>query len=247
MSDSAGAEAPHFPMRVSEFLESADRYLNRGDIILSRSRTLSSKLIRATSGSFFSHAAMVFLVPQASEGFANTFLVESLYQGVGLATLVSYIGGNHPTEEIGILRLGGKEFDVNFFKQVRGLMLDHVHKPYDYGKIINLALSFLFGIRAGYAKMRNTKLAFKTWTPNEFICSGFIQYGYVEAMLRRGHDPTLVIFKPNVTARDREALLATTPEDLAKSQKLEWQYAVRSGWVYRAHSYEEARRIISRG
>jgi Permuted papain-like amidase enzyme, YaeF/YiiX, C92 family len=244
MSSNAGGE-PKFPMRVSEFLAQADKFLNRGDIILSRSPTLSSKLIRYTSGGFFSHAALVFLVPQKSDGYESTFVVESLYAGVGIGNLATYIGGKKPSEEIAVLRLVGKGFDVSFFKQVRGLMLDHVQKPYDYGRAVNLALSFLFGIRLGWAKIRNTKLAYKKWTPSEFICSGFIQYGYVDAMLRKGLDPTPVIFKTDATVRDREALLATTPEDLATSDKLKWLYAARRGFVYRVNSYEEAQKTIS--
>lgn len=245
MFDNAGVEPPQFPMRVSEFLAQADRFLNRGDIVLSRSPNLSSRLIRATSGGFFSHAAMVFLVPKRDDGFENTFVVESLYRGVGLGNLGSYIGGKRPSEEIAVLRLKGREFDQGFFKQVRGLMLDHVHKPYDFGKVVNLALSFLFGIRIGIAKLSRTKLVYKSWTPTEFICSGFIQYGYVEAMRRRGLDPTPVIFKKNGSARDREALLATTPEDMAKSEKLTWLFAVRRGFVYRVTHYEQACKIIS--
>jgi hypothetical protein len=245
MSNNAGDEPPQFPMRVGEFLAKADKFLNRGDIVLSRSPTLSSNLIRFTSGGFFSHAAMVFLVPQIDDGFENTFVVESLYAGVGIGNLNTYIGGKNPSEEIAILRKVGQGYDESFFKQVRGLMLDHVHKPYDYGKAVNLALSFLFGIRLGWAKIRNSKLAFKKWTPSEFICSGFIQYGYVDAMLRKNVDPTPVIFKKNATVKDREALLATTPEDLATSDKLTWLFAARRGFVYRVNSYEEARKIIS--
>ncbi len=245
MSSNAGVEPPHFPMRVNDFLKQADRFLNRGDIVLSRSPTLSSTLIRFTSGGFFSHAAMVFLVPQIDDGFENTFVVESLYAGVGIGNLGAYISGKNPSEEIAILRKVGDGFDEVFFKQVRGLMLDHVHKPYDYGRAVNLGLSFLFGIRLGWAKIRNSKLAYKKWTPTEFICSGFIQYGYVDAMLRKGLDPAPVIFKKGATATDRETLLATTPEDLATSDNLTWLYAVRRGFVYRVKSYAEARETIS--
>jgi Permuted papain-like amidase enzyme, YaeF/YiiX, C92 family len=244
MFDNVGDE-PKFPMRVGEFFAQADRFLNRGDIVLSRSPTLSSHLIRAMSGGFFSHAAMVFLVPQKNDGFENTFIVESRYQGVGLANLESYVDGKNPSEEIAVLRLEGRGFDQFYFKQVRGLLLNQVQKPYDFGKVINLGLSLLFGIRLGLSKLRRTRLVYKSWTPNEFICSGFIQYGYVEAMLRRGLDPSPVIFKADVSARDREALLATTPEDLATSNKLTWLYAVRRGFVHKVENYEQARETIS--
>src|SRR5260221_8157611 len=109
MSPNAGAELK-FPMPAGLFFDNADIFLNRGDILLSRSPTWASQIIRMFSGSFFSHAAMVFLLPQANEGFTHTFVIESLFKGVGLANLQTYVGGRHPIEEVGILRLEGKGF-----------------------------------------------------------------------------------------------------------------------------------------
>ena len=77
----------HFPMSVETFLKHAETLLMRSYVILSRSPTVSSWLIRIATGGFFSHAALVFLVPKPDDGFENTFVLESISAGVGLANL----------------------------------------------------------------------------------------------------------------------------------------------------------------
>ena len=232
-------------MRVSVFLAEADRYLNRGDIILTRGNYLSCRLIRLVIGSFFSHAALVFLVPQRQNGFNNTFILESMPTGIGLASLKSYIGGNKPSEDIAILRMKGRGFDYAYFMQVGALMLDHVKTSYDFGRAINLGLTLFFGLRHKWSKTGRRFSILKKWAPSQFICSGFIQYGFVEAMRRQGMDPAKAVLKKGLSTEDRDGLLAISPQDIADSEKPKWLYAVRRGWVYEAHSYEEARKIIS--
>lgn len=244
MSNSAGDE-PKFPMRVSDFLAEADRYLNRGDIILTRGNYFSSRLIRLIIGGFFSHAALVFLVPQRQNGFNNTFILESMPTGIGLASLKSYIGGNKPSEDIAILRMKGRGFDYAYFMQVGALMLDHVKTAYDFGRATNLGLTLFFSLRRKWSKTGRPFSIMKQWAPSQFICSGFIQYGFVEAMRRQGMNPTPAIFKQGLSPEDRGGLLAISPQDIAESQSPKWLYAVRRGWVYQVNSYEEARRVIS--
>ena len=105
MSADAGAEPPHFPMRVGEFLKDADRYMDRGDIILTRNKTWGSRIVHFGTGSFFTHSAFVFLLPSLQEHFDNTFVLESMPSGVGLANIKGWITGKNPPEEIAILRL----------------------------------------------------------------------------------------------------------------------------------------------
>ena len=245
MSNNAGVEPPHFPMRVSDFLAEADRYLNRGDIILTRGNYMSSRIIRLIIGSFFSHAALVFLVPQRGNGFNNTFILESMPSGIGLANLKSYIGGKNPTEDIAILRMKGRGFDYAYFKRVGALMLDFVKTSYDFGRAINLGLSLFFSLRRKWSKSGRPFSIMKHWAPSQFICSGFIQYGFVEAMRRQGMNPSSAILKHGLSADDRDGLLAISPQDIAESEKPAWLYAIRRGWVYEVSSYEEAKKIIS--
>jgi hypothetical protein len=47
-----------------------------------------------------------------------------------------------------------------------------------------------------------------------------------------------------MSADDREGLLAIAPEDIARSHKPIWLYAIRCGYVYRVDNYEQARKTI---
>jgi Permuted papain-like amidase enzyme, YaeF/YiiX, C92 family len=249
--------ADQSPYTVSQFLNTAEQHLRKGDIILSRSPTFTSWLIRKATGSSFSHAALVFLVSEPAEGYDNTFLLESTGNGVGLANLQHYIGGKKPSAEIAILRFKDQTLGSAFFKRARGLMLDHVQAEYDYGVIVRLTLSILFGARLGYAKIRKgsdeamqtaverTRKRILRWVPPQFICSGFIQYGLVKAAVREGMDPALVILRNGLDIQSGDELLAVTPEDVSHSDKLQWLYVARRGWVYDVDSRERALKIIS--
>ncbi len=245
MLASAGDRPPHFPMRVSEFLGSAETYLHRGDIILSRNQTLASKLIRFTTGGFFSHSAFVFLLPRREEGLDSTFVLESVSSGVGVGNFKVWVSGPKATEEVAILRLEGEGLDLGFFNKVGGLMLDYVNASYDYGRVINMALSILFGLQWRWSKLSKRRTSMKPWVPKTFICSGFIQYGLVEAQRRRQLDPSSVVLKEDLSANDHDGLLAVSPEDIATSTKPTWLYVIHRGWVHQVQSYAQAREIIS--
>lgn len=245
MSLNAGAEPPHFPMPVNEFLKQSDRFLNRGDIILTRNKTLGSRIVHIGTGSFFTHAALVFLLPSPTEHFENTFVLESMPSGVGLANIKRWITGNNPPEEIAILRLEGHGLDRAYFKLVGGIMLDQVNAAYDYGIAVNLGLSVWFGIKLGWSRIRRRSTAYKPWTPKTFICSGYIQYGLVEAKRWNNLNPDSVLLKEGIASVDRAGLLAVSPNDIANSKKLKWLYAVRRGFVYQVSSYEQAHKVIS--
>lgn len=248
--------SPPFPLRVKPFLLLENGGLQRGDIILSRSHTISSWLIRKTMGGYFSHAALVFFIPQPDEKLENAFVLESTSAGVGLANLQSYVARKSKTD-IAVLRLEGQGFDENYFKRVRGLMLDHVKSGYDYSRVFKLGISFVFGMRLGWSRirkgqkdsmqeaMRRTRRRIVKWVPPQFICSGFIQYGFVEALLQEGKDPDMALFNADISAGNKDAVLAVTPEDIATSPKLTWKFAIRRGFVHHVVDYADARKVIS--
>ncbi len=136
-------------------------------------------------------------------------------------------------------------------------MLDRVNAGYDFGVVLRLGLSVLFGLQLGWsnisrgsnksmqAAVERTKNRLLRWIPPQFICAGFVQYGFLQAQLRRGGDPSEVIFRDDVNVSDKQKLLAITPEDMAKSEKLQWLYVIRNGWVHEAASYAHARRIMN--
>lgn len=262
MCASAGVPAAALPdmadaISVKAFLADAEAHLRVGDIILSRSQTLSSWAIRWATGSAFSHAALVFLVAHPDEGFNSSFLVESVREGVGLANLRDYIAGRNPHAEIVILRLEGDQFTEAYFKKVRGLMLDHVKSGYDFGRVMRMGLSTLFGLRLGWSTISKgqsksmehavttTRRRLHKWVPPQFICSGFIQYGLAKAAELQGISAD-VMLKEGLSPDDRDSILAVTPEDVARSPRLTWRFAIRRGWVHPVRSYGEALRKLAR-
>ena len=238
-------EDKQFPMTVKAFFDDADRYLNRGDILLSRSPLLASKLIRIFSGSFFSHAAMVFLLPKRSEHFTNTFVIESLFKGVGIANFETYVSGRKPIEEVGILRLEGKGFTQDFFKRANGLLLNEVNKPYDFPRLLRIAFATFFGLQQAVRRMTRRPNIYRRWMPRQFICSGFIQYGLFQAAELSKVDTARVVLKNNLKDPSPDEMMGITPEDLATSDRLTWKYVIRRGWVYEIDNYKSAKLIIS--
>ncbi len=240
---------------VKQFFDHADEHLRIGDIILSRSPTFMSWLIRFTTGSAFSHAALVFLVAKPEEGFNNTFLLESVREGVGLAKLGEYIGGRRPHSEIAILRLDGEGLDEVFFKKMRGQMLDRVKSGYDFSRVMRMGLSTAFGFRLGWSTIRKgtprsmkdavvrTRQRLHKWIPPQFICSGFIQYGLLRAA-ELCNISTDVVLKDGLSPYDKDGILAVTPEDVARSSRVTWRFVARRGWVHAVASYDEALRLI---
>lgn len=240
---------------VRSFLENAELHLRVGDIVLSRSPTFTSWLIRWATGSKFSHAALVFLVAKPDEGFTSSFLLESVQGGVGLANLRDYIGGKRPHADVVVLRLEGEGLTEDYFRKVRGLMLDHVKSGYDFGRVMRLGLSAMFGARLMGAKIskgsqrsmkdaiRRTRRRLHNWVPPQFICSGFIQYGLAKAAELQDIK-TDVMLREGLSRTDRDGILAVTPEDVARSPRLTWRYAIRRGWVHRVSDYDEALKVL---
>jgi hypothetical protein len=243
------------PVSTEHFLDNAEKYLCKGDIVLSRAPTFVSWLIRVTTGSPFSHAALVFVVRDPTDGYQNTFLLESTRDGVGIANLRHWIGGRVQQEDLVVLRFKDRDLSSSFFSHVRGLMLDHVKADYDLGRAFRMGLSFLFGAKLTVAKVSSgakkamqravSRTRFTKWLPPQFICSGFIQYGLVKAAVEEGIDPDRVILREGLTAKSGDALLAVTPDDIAASEKLEWLYVIKNGKVKVPDNREHALAIIS--
>jgi hypothetical protein len=156
-----------------------------------------------------------------------------------------------------VLRLEGEHLDARFFRSARGLMLNRIKTGYDYQKIWLQTLEVLFGLRLVQAKMRvggkrsmrdavsKTRVRkISNWVPPQFICSGFIQYGLLEAARRAGIDLDSVVIKDGLEPGDRHGLLATTPEDIAQSSRITWRFVARRGYVHRVESYAEAEKLL---
>jgi hypothetical protein len=115
-----------WPMPVEDFL--AGNYLERADVVLTRRDwDLASWLIRWSTSSPFSHAAMVFTGPQFESGVTNTFVIEAGTGGVDLTDLRDYIADK--STYVAIKRVKRPWFDAPKQSRVRGVLLDKIKAP----------------------------------------------------------------------------------------------------------------------
>lgn len=255
-------EVDRFPMPVRQFLAEAETHLQRGDIVLCKGKaSLYSWAIRYWTKSEFSHAALVFAVPSREDGFERTFLIEAGTSGVDITDLGHYVIEFSRVYDVAIKRLERPWMTVDVQRAVRGHMLNFIKASYDYSKVAALLRSLvsnaIFGLSAGVVGVEKAVKRSMRWSrtpPARFLCSGFVQFGFVSAVRQLVSNGALerrtigeVVFKPGLSAEaGRDALLATTPEDFARSDRLSWKFAVRRGHVYRVESYDCVKAILAR-
>lgn len=197
-----------WPMPVEDFL--AGKYLERADVVLTRREwDVSSWAIRWATNSPFSHAAMVFTGPQFESGYSSTFVIESGTSGVDLTNLRDYIADK--SAFIAIKRFKQPWFDETKQSRVRGLLLDKIKATYNYWAIGTIARNLWFGVERSVSGDRTAMRRFRerNWdAPTEFICSGLVQIGFVEAALEYIKAGTLpptalneVVFEPEAATR----------------------------------------------
>jgi hypothetical protein len=197
-----------WPMPVEDFL--AGNYLERADVVLTRRNwDLASWVIRWATSSPFSHAAMIFTGPQFESGFSNTFVIEAGTGGVDLTNLRDYIADK--SAFLAIKRFKKSWFDATKRARVRGLLLDKIKSSYNYWALAQIARNLWFGmersVRGDKSTIRNFRA--RDWNaPNEYICSGLVQIGFVEAILeyiKSGQLPPAalndVVFEPVAATR----------------------------------------------
>jgi len=180
------ADAPTeevWPMPVEDFL--AGKYLERADVVLTRRDwDIASWAIRWATNSPFSHAAMVFTGPQFESGYTSTFVIEAGTSGVDLTNLRDYIADK--SAFLAIKRFKQTWFDEAKQSRVRGLLLDKIKASYSYWAIGKIARNLWFGVERSVRGDRTTIRNYRErkWdAPSEFICSGLVQIGFVEATL----------------------------------------------------------------
>ncbi len=197
-----------WPMPVEDFL--AGNYLERADVVLTRHDwDFASWAIRWATNSPFSHAAMVFTGPQFESGYSNTFVIESGTKGVDLTNLRDYIADK--SAFLAIKRFRRDWFDEGKQARVRGLLLDKIKSTYNYWAIVHIVRNLWFGVQQ---KVQGENRAMhhnreREWNvPNEFICSGLVQIGFVEAVIeyiKAGQLPPSaindVVFEPEAATR----------------------------------------------
>jgi hypothetical protein len=194
-----------WPMPVEDFL--AGKYLERADVVLTRRAwDVASWAIRWATNSPFSHAAMVFTGPQFESGYTSTFVIESGTSGVDLTNLRDYIADK--SAFIAIKRFKQPWFDEAKQSRVRGLLLDKIKASYNYWAIGTIARNLWFGVERSVSGDQKTMRRFRErkWdAPTEFICSGLVQIGFVEAALEYIKAGTLPPTALNEVVFEKEA------------------------------------------
>ena len=262
-----------FPMTVAEFIRGG--FLHRADVVLERGHRLFSHAIRYATDSPFSHAALIFLVPEPEQGFDHAFLLEAVPKGVSVSR-VSHVtdpdaSGSYAAA-IAILRFKAPWFSDDVARVVRGHMLNFIAGGYDWHTVISIATSVLgarlFGrkeeVPHAFARALTKAQARQGRAPANFICSGFVQYGYLRTLqdLVEQTNPPITeadvrtaIFNPRLASIPLPAMLgadpaslavlmSTTPEEISRSDHLEWKYVLLRGRAYEVANRDEAVRLI---
>lgn len=245
--------------------------LKRADILVTRSKgSLVGWLIRFGTGSYWNHAAMVYVIRNPELGYDNTFIIESGGAGIDIHNIGHYF--EHPKKyDVGIKRLEKDWFQndredggLRFQRRVRGFALDEIDDRYDHRLILGIARKILRQLilaaifpwlrrkEPAQRRARIPKIA-QRLDINAYICSGFVQWAYYLGVGKvlgengetNGQKLQDVIFNPEVGRDDsEEALLSTTPADLANSDKLTWKYIVKDGVVWEASGQEDVDSIL---
>ena len=185
----AGQQAPGkanddvWPKPVNEFLEG--KYLERADVVLTRrSGDLASSLIRWATNSAFSHAALVYTGAQFDQGISDTFVIEAGTSGVDLTKLADY--AQNRSTYVAIKRFNKDWFNTARQARVRGVLLDKIKDSYDYWAIWRIVRNLWFGVQSKMGGKQKTveKYHKRAWQPpNEYICSGLVQIGFVQTAI----------------------------------------------------------------
>lgn len=263
-----------WPMKLEEFMQGG--WLQPSDIVLSRKNgDVVSRLVRWVTKSHFSHSALVYVTPRFDPNYNNTFVIEAGTRGVDLANFARYVTDERSVAAV--LRLDRPWFEGEIRGRVRGLVLNYIDAGYDYGRVLQILQNAWFRVKrtvAGHRRAVQTYTAKGRTAPTKFICSGFVQIGFVEAVaeliaagkLERGALKQ-VVFTPSgrsalpdeldalsaeefkrmledFEADTQDLLEGVTPQDLAKSTQLQWLYVLRDGVAYRVTDAKEAQQLL---
>ena len=242
------APARAFPMPVKDFL--AGDYLALGDVVLTRRLKPLGQLVAWATGGLFGHAALIALIPRRQDGFDNSFILEAELNGVQLRRTDSYFDDKAPGHIYAIKRLQAGWFSEDMARNVRGQAMDTVLAPYDWWRLIDIAIGIV-RTKLGLA-VRQTDGRPAHWNalPRHLMCSGMVQYAFMKTVTKNppgGNAATYqadVNFLQNCPHPDREQLLSAAPEDLALTPRLAWKYAVTRGIVHEVHSYDEVKALL---
>jgi hypothetical protein len=172
-----------WPKPVSEFLRG--NYLQLADVVLTqRSSDIASTVIRWATKSAFSHAAMIFTSERFDSGISGTFVIEAGTSGVDITNFSDYAESKGAF--VAIKRLNKVWFNPQRQSRARGVLLDKIKDTYDYWTIWRIARNIWFGVQSKINSREKTVESYhkRDWEPpNEYICSGLVQIGFVQSIV----------------------------------------------------------------
>lgn len=172
-----------WPKPVDEFLRGD--YLQLADVVLTqRSGDIASTVIRWATKSAFSHAAMIFTSEHFDSGISGTFVIEAGTSGVDITNFSDY--AESKGTYVAIKRLNRTWFNPQRQSRARGILLDKIKDRYDYWTIWRIARNIWFGVESKINSREKTIESYhkRDWEPpNEYICSGLVQIGFVQSLI----------------------------------------------------------------
>ncbi len=263
-----------WPKPVSEFKNAG--YLEPGDVLLmTKLGSLFSWMVNIFDRSNFAHSAMVFQTPHHESGIDHVYLIESSFKGVDIETLTEIVTPSKiypdiklpPDYIVGVKRLAA-EWATPQLRRIAASRMLHFMKNDDYNFTMLVALATrqtkrlyfnaaraLFGQAPTVAQYMTQRVHF---SPAEFICSGFVQFAYVDmvrtaierAMIGRDIAETAwndVLFSDHVNGEtSMKQLMAVKPSELAETPKLKWKYLIHEGMVHRIESNDDVNAFFDR-
>jgi hypothetical protein len=262
----------HPMMSVQEFL--AGHYVEPGDVILmTRLGSFFAWLLKVFDKSDFAHAAMVFQTPLDMDGLEQTFLIETSMGGVEIVSFSQFLApanvyadtGLPPDFVVGIKRLEKNWVGIRHRRIAASRML-HFIENHEYNfrllaalaspKTRSLYFRIVNSLRRSAPAIGEFLKGGGNYMPNKFICSGFVQYAYVNMIAAAAKKGLMsadqveraledVLFAPDATITSKiEELLACTPKFLAETEKLQWKYLIHQGDVFHVSSSAEVDRFF---
>ncbi|MFC1640464.1 YiiX/YebB-like N1pC/P60 family cysteine hydrolase [Patescibacteria group bacterium] len=185
--------------------------LKVADIILTRKDpSIISGAIRRQTKSYWSHAAMVFAVPEKGTRFNNVLVVEAMGNGIEIHRIQKYIK-HFRIFDIGVKRMPGLNDKER--ERILAFMLNNVDVPYDTTRLFLILLRTLTNRIFPW-------LSTKMINKDDFICTSFIQKAFIEAVPDDRKDAVTI----KETSGSNLHLEDITPKDLARTNILEWVY-----------------------
>jgi len=249
---------------MTELVESGK--LKRADILLAHSKgSYWGWLIRLGTRCYWNHAFTLYMVRDPNQGYHEALIIDPRMGVIHIDNIAHYFE-NPSRYDVAVKRLDEEWFQNELFycQTVCDIAWRETADKFDT-RLVRVGRGILRQIRLAYRFVRRTmkyprprKKRLSSITKrlkiSAYGCGGFVQWSYyqgVSRILEESQDKTIlqdVIFNPRLVEPVTEYnLLATTPADLAKSDKLLWKYVVRDSVVWEVSSEEEVNSILKSG